>query len=244
LLNFFTTARERHVIEQYHVGTRRRDRLLGIFRFDNNRKRTRTARFLEKLPYRIRAAFRTRGHGRADMIVLDEDRVVQAEAVVRTATFPDRVLVEQAVMRNRLARIKNFRARPGYGVRETPSKSRNTAEALEQVQRNSLGGQYRGEIASDFCNPVARGISLTFRENGCKLEAGIHGQENHFRKRQACKNSVAPCHEKACACRTFRNRNRGSRVSRADVFFQSIGNEALKKSFHVAEGVRGGSQRG
>ena len=46
--------------------------------------------------------------GKADVVVLDQDRVEEADAVVRRAAGADGVLLERAQRRRRLARVERW----------------------------------------------------------------------------------------------------------------------------------------
>src|SRR5438132_212017 len=70
----------------------------------------------------------------ADVVLLDEDRGVEARAVGNAATHLDRVLLEEAQPRRRLARVSDAGARAGDRVDETPGEGGDTARALEEVE--------------------------------------------------------------------------------------------------------------
>ena len=78
------------------------------------------------------------------MVVLDEDGVVQTEAMVRGAADPDRVFLEHPQARSRLpgadhSRVSRFANHPN----EVPCGGGNAGEMPEKVERGALGRQER-----------------------------------------------------------------------------------------------------
>ena len=81
--------------------------------------------------------------GRRDMVVLDQHRVVQAEAVVPAAADADRVLLEETEPGRGLARVGHRRARAGHGVHVAPRHRRHARQPLQQVEREPLAREDR-----------------------------------------------------------------------------------------------------
>ena len=75
------------------------------------------------------------------MVLLDQDRVVQAEAVVLPATAGYRVLLCQAQAGQRLARVQDARARALHHLHEAPRLGRRGREGLQEVERRALAGE-------------------------------------------------------------------------------------------------------
>ena len=87
--------------------------------------------------------------GRRGVVLLDEDRVEQAEAVVRPAARGDRGLLERAQPRRRLARVEDPRAGALDLADRARGRGRDARQAAEEVQRRALGGQDRPRRALD-----------------------------------------------------------------------------------------------
>ena len=106
-----------------------------------------------------RPAVAERGHRRGDaagdakVVLLHEDRVVQAEAVVHTSAAADRIAFERAQPGCRLARVED-RGAGSLDEIDVPRCERcDPAEAAEDVERGSLAGEDRA------CGALDRGDS-------------------------------------------------------------------------------------
>src|SRR6187431_128753 len=93
------------------------------------------------------------------MVVLDEDPVVEAEAVVRAAATANRVLLEGAQSRRGLASVEDRCAGAGDGVDVARGPGRDSRQAAEEVERRTLAGKDRprepGHLGDDGPIPVA-----------------------------------------------------------------------------------------
>ena len=94
-----------------------------------------------------------RAHRRADaaghrrVVLLDEDLVEQAEAVVAPAARGDRRLLERAQARRRLARVEDLRAGALDRAHARRGQRRDARQPPEEVQRRALGGEQRARAA-------------------------------------------------------------------------------------------------
>ena len=127
--------------------------------------------------------------GEPDVVVLDQDAVVEAGAMVAAAAGAHRVLLERAQRRRRLARVEHGDPVRG-GVDETPRQRGDARQALQEVERGPLRRQHQRRRAADLGGDVARlapiavtiperdvhrGIELT--ERLCRhVEAGEHAR--------------------------------------------------------------------
>ena len=96
------------------------------------------------------------------MIVLDEDAVVEPEAMVVSSAASDGVLLQQTPARQGLARVVDL----GLGAADRPDVlvrgRRDPAETLEEVQQNSLGAEHGTHVTPDFeSHPSLIGSRLT-----------------------------------------------------------------------------------
>ena len=87
--------------------------------------------------------------GQRDMVVLDQHRIVEAEAVIGAAAQPHRLLFEDAQPGGRLAGTDDFRLVTGDRVNQRAGCGGDAGEPRNQVQRGALGRQYRPRPAGD-----------------------------------------------------------------------------------------------
>ena len=92
---------------------------------------------------------RTDPAGHRDVVVLDQHRVVQAEAVIGAAAQPHRLLFEDAQAGGRLAGADDFRLVTGDRIDQRPRRGRNPGQAADQVQRGPLAGEHGARVARD-----------------------------------------------------------------------------------------------
>ena len=91
--------------------------------------------------------------GQGDVVLLDQDRVVEAHAVVAPAARRDRGLLQLAQPRRRLAGVEDAGAGPGDRLDEARGEGGDAREVAEEVERGPLGGEQRRG------GPVARATS-------------------------------------------------------------------------------------
>ena len=79
--------------------------------------------------------------GAVGVVVLHEESVREAEAVVRPAAAPDGVPLEDAEAGRRLPRVEEDRFRPAERLDVIAGQRRDSREALHEVERRPLGGE-------------------------------------------------------------------------------------------------------
>src|SRR6478752_3133972 len=94
-----------------------------------------------------------------DVIVLDQNGVVEAEAVIAAAAGADRIFLERAKSGCRLAGADDACPRSLRGGDERGGRRCNAAQVTEKVQRCPFGGQQTS------CGPVDGGDDLSRRDN-------------------------------------------------------------------------------
>ena len=87
------------------------------------------------------------------MVVLDHGLVVQANAVVVSATTENCVLLKRAQKRRGLARVQNTCA-AGNLLDISSSQSRHAGKLLQKVQRGALGHEDRSPITANFRHAI------------------------------------------------------------------------------------------
>ena len=98
---------------------------------------------LDRHPGPMRARARDRGGdaaGEADVVVLDQDRVEQADAVIDRAAGAHGVFLERAQRRRRLARVEDGDA-PAGGVDEAPRARGDARQPLQEIERGALADE-------------------------------------------------------------------------------------------------------
>ena len=81
--------------------------------------------------------------GHRDMVVLDQHRVVEAEAVIGAAAQPHRLLFEDAQAGGGLAGADDLRLVPGDRIDQRAGRGGDPRQAADQVQRGALGRRAR-----------------------------------------------------------------------------------------------------
>src|SRR5205809_4799031 len=161
-----------------------------------------------------------------DVIVLDENRVVEAHAMIRDSSGGGGHLFETAQAGRGLASIEDATACPGDTVDVTGGERRDTAQALQKIQCNALAGEQRAGVPGyrrdglTGGDPVAAALeqieaghtAAHVVDQGQQLDAG-----DHLRLARE---------EIALGRPVRRNAGFGCDVAGADVFLERAANEA------------------
>jgi len=94
--------------------------------------------------------------GRGDVVFLDQDAVVEPDALVLSAARAHRVFFGQAQAGQRLAGVEDGGARAGDGCDVRPGRRRHGRQGLQEIQRRPLGGEQCPGAALDLDQQVAR----------------------------------------------------------------------------------------
>src|SRR5262249_13161144 len=87
------------------------------------------------------------------VVVLDEDAVEEAHAVVLAAAAADGVFGQQPPAGQRLARVEDLARQAGHGVHVAARQRRDAAEVLKAIERGAFGGEdaaHTARYAGDF----------------------------------------------------------------------------------------------
>ena len=159
-----------------------------------------------------------------DVVVLDQDRVVEAEAVIEAAAAAHGVFLERAQPRRGLARAADARARAGDAAHEFMRRGRDAREMAEKIERDALGRKHRAGRAGRPSS--ARSWRRRWRRRALRgdLDLGRELGEGRGHQRQAGDHAGlrAPPRWRAPTCppgwsqsRSRRRRGRGPRRARA-----------------------------
>ncbi len=136
--------------------------------------------------------------GEAQVVVLDQDRVVEPDAVVRAAAAADGVLLERAQAGRRLARVEDRRAGALDRVDVAARQRRDAAEAAEQVERSALAGEHGARRPSTARAAPGRragavGDERLERETPGRARGRRRARHRARRRRRAPRAGAPPC---------------------------------------------------
>ncbi len=102
-------------------------------------------------PASARRERRGKAAAEGDVVVLDQDAVLQVEAVVEAAAAADGVFIERAQAGDGLAGVEDFglRLHGGDGADVLVGERGDAGHALHQVEDDALGGEDAGGVGAD-----------------------------------------------------------------------------------------------
>jgi hypothetical protein len=169
---------------------------------------------------------RTFQHGRdaardRDVVVLDQDRVIQTEAVVESAAAAHCVFFQRAEPRRRFPCATNACLRVCGQLDECCSGRRDAGQVAEEVQGGALGRENRAGIAFDSEQRGFRRdrgtIAVMRFDRDLRIELG----ECRLDQRQPGHRSGLARHGHGARARSFRHRrNRGDIAGAAEILGQ------------------------
>ena len=142
--------------------------------------------------------------GEPDVIVLDQNRVEEAGAMVRGAARRDRVLLERAQRRRRLARVED-RDAAGRGVDEQARACGDAREPLQEIERRAFADEQRPRARVDGGDRVARAARLAV--------AAVHGEPSAVWRNASNATSSPARMQSALAMKTPRAGRPGATVA-------------------------------
>src|SRR5689334_17811004 len=208
----------RHVVDEDRVGARDKCsiHLVEPFRFDLHRH----ARPMRPCP----GYGRTHAAGEANVVVLDQDRVEQADAMVGGAAAAHGVLLQRPQGRRRLARVEN-RDPTAAGVDETARSRRHAREPLQEVQRRPLADEECSRGADDLGNVVAGAARRAVTDANIGTNPRLELPERLERDVDPRDHAVRLGEEYAARLELGRNRRLGRHVAVADVLLERAAHE-------------------
>ena len=87
---------------------------------------------------------------RHDVIFLDQNAVVQADAVIESAARAHRIFLRTAQARQCFTGIKNFRVGTHDGIHKQARFGGNCRQRLQKIQRRAFGREHRARVAGDL----------------------------------------------------------------------------------------------
>ena len=166
--------------------------------------------------------------GDAEVILLHEDAVVEAGAMVPAAAAADGVLLERAEPGRGLARVEDGRPRPLGQLDEAAGEGGDTAEPADEVERDALAAEDRARGPLDqgeYRRHVGhRRALLEFRPD---VYRGVEGVEDGGADRNPADDARLLEQQLRAAVRIRRHERERGRVARADVLAQGRADHAL-----------------
>ncbi len=182
--------RRRHVVEQHHL----RAGVEGLVelrkRVDLDLDRHHVTRMRSRSPHRGPDA-----PGSHDVVVLDQDRIVEPEAMVDATAAAHGVLLERTQPRRGLARVGNARSRAGHGIDQPARRRRNPAEVPHEVERRALCRQDAARRAGQPGDDGASLDAVAIGSHQLDADAGIDLPACLDEERQARDDTGATRHQ-------------------------------------------------
>ena len=170
------------------------------------------------------------GAGRTQVVVLDEDGVVEPEAMVAAPAARDCVLLERAEPRAGLARVEHGGARAVHGGDVVLREGRNARQATEEVQRNPLTGEDRALRAADAGDDRRRLVDrVTVARERLEADLRVESAERRLCGAEPADDTRLLHEELGRPHRFFRHRCFGGHVAGADVLGQRGEHRALER---------------
>ncbi len=221
---------QRHVVEQDHAraGVERRAKLFQRLDFDLDEHVGR------RDALRLGQHF---GHSASgdDVVFLDQDAVVEADAVVGAAADADRVFLCQPQAGQGLAGVDDLGAGAGHGVDIAAGEGGGAREQLQEVERGAFGGEQRARAGDDVAEGLA-GLD-TIAILGMPEDGGgrVERLERRVEPVGAAQHGVLAGDDPAARFGGVRNEAR-RQVAGADVFGQGGGHAALDLYAELLDG--------
>jgi hypothetical protein len=133
--------------------------------------------------------------GGQDVVFLDQDAVVEADALVLAAADLDRVLLGQAQARQGLAGIEDFRLAALYRFHVAPRGGGGGGEGLQEVEGRPFGGEQGPGGAADFAQHLAFADAGAFLGAPGDFHPRVHLPEAFLEPGRAAQDGLLPRHD-------------------------------------------------
>ena len=179
-----------HVVQQDHVHAQRQRGLQLLQRVDLQLDPDHVADARPRPRHRIGDAARE-----GDVVVLDQHRVVQAEAMIAAAAHAHGVFLQGAQARHGLARAGHARAIRRHGPRDRCGGGGDAAQVAQEVQRHALGRQHGAGAALDARDLRARLQHAAVRARHAEADRRIQRAERQPRQVQPGQHALLARHQ-------------------------------------------------
>ncbi len=158
--------------------------------------------------------------GGGDVVLLDQDHVEEAPAVVHPAPAADGVLGQDAHPRHRLPGVQHPDPGPLQGRRRPPGGGGDAGEVLEEVEGGPLAGEDPTGGAAEPHHHLAGAHRVAVGGVGLEEESRVHGGEHHPGGGQAAEHPLLLGPDLRLGRGALGHRGQGGGVPGADVLGQ------------------------
>ena len=162
--------------------------------------------------------------GERRVVLLDEDGVEQADAVVRAPAGGDRRLLERPQARRRLARVEDPRTGPFDLANAPRGEGRDARELLQEVERRPLGGEDRPGRPVDLKHRPALAPHPLVDETG-RANIGIEPAKRFLGDLEPVDDARLLLRDPSARPRPCGNGRLRRQIARADVLAEGAGDE-------------------
>ncbi len=159
--------------------------------------------------------------GRGDMVLLDQDRIEQAHAMVVATTANNGILLRSPQPRKRLARIQETHRQPRHRIGGAPRAGRGAREQLQIIERGPLAGEERAQATGERAEPLPRPHRLAIARLPVDTDLGIELTEDLIEPSAAAEHRVFTGDDLGARDRV-RRQQAGGQIARADILRQRL----------------------
>jgi hypothetical protein len=153
------------------------------------------------------------------VVLLDQHRVEQSDAVIRAAAHAHGVFLRETQPGQGFARVDYPGARPRDGIDVAPRRGRDCREGLQEVERGAFGSQQRARRSAQGAN-LPSGFDLrAFLHLPCDFDARVQAAKARIEPGPAADYGGGAADD-ARSCRARRRDEARSPVAAADIFTQ------------------------
>ena len=171
------------------------------------------------------------------MVVLQQDHVEEAHAVVLAAAELHGHLVQHAHARRGLARVEHAGVQPFEPLDIDGRLGRHAAHALHDVEQDALGLQQRAEPSRDVEGHVSRAHAVAVVEQLFEVHLGIETPENELRDFDAGDDALLLAEQAHASVLVGRDAGQRRVVAVADILLDAELDELVDKrlvfGFHL-----------
>ena len=159
--------------------------------------------------------------GGDQMVVLDQHRIVEAEAMIEPAAATHGIFLQAAQPRQCLARADDARRRSGHGIDKRACRGGNTRQMAGEIERDPLGRQQGARQAFDGRERRAGLDRAAVEFLGAKCGFGIDQAEGAFGRDQPGNGARLARHDPRARALLGWDRQIGGDVAgTAEIFFE------------------------
>ena len=171
--------------------------------------------------------------GKIDMVVLQQNHVEEADAMVHAAADLDGLLLQDAEARRRLARVEDVGSRALQALHVAARHRGDAAHALHDVEHQTLRLQQRAHLARDDEGHVARLDMGAVMDEDLHLERRVEAVEHLAGNLHAREHALLLDEELALAHRLLGDAAKGGVVAVANILGKGQIDQSLFQFFYT-----------